>query len=147
MLRRDLATVQELAGQVASGMPADQAKAQIDALEANSPLWQLRVNCLHYCRFVHSHHNLEDIAIFPILREANPALGPVVDRLEGDHKVVSGQLEEVEEAASQLVSDQSQFTRDRLVSGLEILAVTLLEHLQFEEEEAGPTIRRLARIG
>lgn len=38
-------------------------------------------------------------------------------------------------------------SRDRLVSGLEALAVTLLEHLQFEEEEAGPAIRRLASFG
>jgi hypothetical protein len=59
------------------------------------------------------------MAFFPRLRTANPALGPVVDRLEAG------------EAARQRVAD-----------GLYALGVQLLAHLHYEEERAGPTIRR-----
>jgi hypothetical protein len=54
----------------------------------------MRVSTANHCRFVHAHHNLEDVAIFPGLRAAYPALGPVVDKLEADHRTVSDQLNE-----------------------------------------------------
>ena len=30
-----------------------------------APLWQLKVNCIYYCRLVHAHHNGEDTAYLP----------------------------------------------------------------------------------
>ena len=35
------------------------------------------------------HHGAEDRQLFPELRETNPALNPVIDRLEGDRRRVS----------------------------------------------------------
>src|ERR1017187_4699247 len=54
MIRRDLAMVRQLAANVAAGLPAEQAQDGIRSLAADGPLWQLKVNCLQYCRFVHS---------------------------------------------------------------------------------------------
>ena len=40
---------------------------------------------MHYCRFVHAHHTIEDAALFPMVRKHDPSLNRVVDRLEEDH--------------------------------------------------------------
>ena len=99
MIRRDLRTVRQMAADVAAGLPAEEIQAGITSLAASGPLWQLKINCLHYCRFVHSHHHAESVLLFPALRKANPALHSVVDKLEADHLNVSRLLEAVETAA------------------------------------------------
>src|SRR6266704_2112324 len=76
MIRNDLRIIREVADELRS-------------LAAAGPLWQLKINCLQYCRFVHSHHHAESVLLFPALRRANPQLGPVVDKLEGDHARVA----------------------------------------------------------
>jgi Hemerythrin HHE cation binding domain len=138
MLRQELELVRSLAARVADGLPADELRVEVAALKANGPLWALKVNCLHYCRFVHGHHRLEDVALFPALRAADPDIAPVVDRLEADHRVVAAQLEEIEEA----VAAEEQ---ERVIAALDALADHLLEHLAFEEEKIGPTLRRMDR--
>lgn len=142
-IRRDLATVSELAGSVEAGMAAQEVRDRIRGLQTNGPLWQLKINCLQYCRFVHAHHNHEDSLFFPRLRAANPELAPVVDRLEADHRRVSDLLDETESAASALGEEDGEVTRRRLGTALDSLAEQLLAHLDYEEERAGPTIRRL----
>jgi hypothetical protein len=138
MIRRDLDTVRRLAARVADGLDAEELRGEVAALKANGPLWQLKVNCLHYCRFVHGHHHLEDVALFPALRAADPDLAPVVDRLEGDHRIVAEQLDDLEAA----VEDGG---RDRVIAALSLLAETLLTHLTFEEEGIGPALRSMDR--
>ena len=143
-IRRDLATVAGLAEAVGDGMKAGEVRDRIEGLRTNGPLWQLKINCLQYCRFVHAHHNHEDALFFPRLRAANPELDPVVDRLEADHRRVSDLLDETEAAAAALEDEDCAESRDRLVAALGELGEQLLAHLDYEEERAGPTIRRLA---
>lgn len=140
MIRRDLETVRQLAGQVAAGLPAADVRAGIRSLATSGPLWQLKLNCLRYCHFVHSHHNAESIMLFPELRRSNPALNPVVDRLEADHESVSGLLEEVE-AAAQALGGEDPALRERLTGALQSLSKDLLAHLQYEEEHISDTLR------
>jgi iron-sulfur cluster repair protein YtfE (RIC family) len=143
MVRRDLAVVSRLAGAAAEGVDPVEIRAELAALKTNGPLWQLKVNCLHYCRFVHSHHRMEDVAIFPTLRRVNPDLNPVIDRLEADHRAVAILLDRVEQAAESLVEGNGQRQRDELVETLEALATTLLEHLAFEERSVAATLGRM----
>ncbi len=143
-IRRDLETVERLARDLGEGLPAAQARERVERLRADGPLWQLKVNCLRYCRFVHMHHNAEDTLFFPRLREANPDLDPVVDKLEADHRTVSDLLDRVEADAAAL-SDEEDAVRARLGESLSSLAAELLAHLDYEELEAGPTIRGLTR--
>ncbi len=138
MLRQELELVRSLAARVADGLSAEELRIEVAALKANGPLWALKVNCLHYCRFVHGHHRLEDVALFPALRAADPDIAPVVDRLEADHRVVATQLDEIEAA----VAGEDQ---QRVIAALDALAQHLLEHLAFEEESIGPTLRRMDR--
>jgi hypothetical protein len=145
-IRHDLQVVERLASGVMDGLPPAEVRAEIERLQTNGPLWQLKVNCLRYCRFVHLHHRMEDVAFFPRLRAANPAIAPVVDKLEADHRVVSDLLDEVEAGAAALDEDDCEASRRRVAYGLEELAGSLLEHLDYEERTAGPTIRRMTRF-
>jgi hemerythrin HHE cation binding domain-containing protein len=158
MIRRDLATVRQMAADVAAGLPAGKVTAAIRTLAASGPLWQLRINCLQYCRIVHSHHHAESVMLFPELRRADPALNPVVDKLEADHVRVSGLLEDVEAAARDLSRAENHGApgnhgspengaahrlapRQRLAAALDTLSADLLAHLQYEEEQISGTLR------
>ena len=145
VLRNDLATIQRIAADVAEGMSGKDVRAELLELKTNGPLWQLKVNCLRYCSFVHGHHGAEDDKLFPRLREAEPELSPVIDRLEADHRKVSDLLEEVEAAAEALTA--SEDARARVVATLSALAEHLFEHLEVEELQAGPALRRLKWFG
>ena len=96
---------------------------------------------MQYCYFVHLHHNHEDAAWFPALRSLNPELHPVIDRLEADHRLVSEHLDRVDEAVRRIADDES--ARADLANGLGRLAEHLLSHLDYEETNLGPTLRRL----
>lgn len=145
MVRRDLATLRRLAGAVRDGLPPFEVTDAIDALAANNPLWQMRMNCLRYCRFVESHHHGETALLFPQLLRANPALAPVIDKLNADHTVVAGHLEAVTEAAGTLVRREDPERRAHVADTLDALSRDLLEHLDFEEEHLNPTLRTLTR--
>ena len=141
ILRSNLATISDLIEQVISGTPAPQVQAQIKELSATSLLWSLRAGCIRYCGFVHGHHHHEDVALFPGLRRVNPALCPVIDRLEADHLLVSGYLDAVEAAAGRIVHDEA--ARPELAQALRVLAEHLLTHLDYEEANLTPTLRQL----
>ena len=110
-------------------------RGAIQSLASGSAVWQLKVSCLQHCRFVHSHHTHESMMLFPALRQANPALNPVVDKLEADHAHVSDLLDEVEAASHQLGEAGEPAARQRLASALRTLSDDLLAHLQYEEEQ------------
>lgn len=145
LIRRDLETCKVLAHDIANGTPPTHIQAQLQTLQTRSPLWQLRVNCLYYCRFVHGHHGHEDALLFPVLRRVNADLNPVVDKLEADHRKVSDYLDDVEAAANALLTDDSDVIRARLIQTLEDLAETLLAHLDYEEAAIGPTLATMSR--
>src|SRR4051794_22644635 len=106
IIRGNLAAIREVVNGIVGGAPAEQVRAQIDELAATSVVWRLRVDCMRYCHLVHSHHHLEDVAFFPFLCQANPALRSVVDKLQSDHVVVSDYLDAVEAAAAHIVKDE-----------------------------------------
>lgn len=140
-LRRDLEVVTRLAADILSGLPPARVQDAVAALETRTPLWQLKANCLTYCRFVHGHHGLEDVALFPALRRTNPALGPEVDKLEADHRVVARLLEEIEEATRALGRQDTPAARARLNAALSALSEHLLTHLSYEEQVVAATMR------
>jgi hypothetical protein len=140
VLRHDLDIVRRLANEALDGAPADDIGLEIGRLQTQSPLWQLKANCLYYCRFVHMHHRGEDVHLFPALRLSDPALEPVVDRLEADHRKVSEILDQVEEAAHRLQRDDGDPERQVLSDSLTVLAEYLLAHLAYEEESISPTL-------
>ena len=141
MIRRDLEAVRWLADELENGMSGPDAAATVADLAIGSALWQLKINCLQYCRFVHMHHHGESAMLFPLLRQSNPALGPVVDKLEADHARVSDLLDEVSAAAAALADREDPGVRKRLIVALAELSDDLLAHLQFEEDNISATLR------
>src|ERR1039457_5509289 len=128
MIRHDLGVIRQMAADAEEGQPARAIRDAIQSLASGSAVWQLKVSCLQHCRFVHSHHTHESIALFPALRQANPALNPVVDKLEADHQHVSDLLDEVEEAARGLGEAAGDEARQRLAAALDTLSADLLAH-------------------
>ena len=139
-LRRDLQTVRRLAEQARDGLSPETILAEIRNLETNSPLWQLKFGCMHYCRFVHAHHTIEDAALFPMVRKHDRSLSSVVDKLEEDHLVVHHITERIAEIAAEVASDASGVSRFKLVQALADLENHLLGHLDFEEQSLGPLL-------
>ena len=141
MIRRDLSAVRKLAAAALEGAPPEDLSAEIESLQTKGPLWKLRMNCLHYCRFVHGHHSLEDQAMFPALLESNPGLSPVIDKLKADHRAIAVYLDEIAESIGELQWDETPSSRQRLAAALDRLSEHLLVHLDYEEEALNPTLR------
>ncbi|MGW4465746.1 hemerythrin domain-containing protein [Micromonospora sp. NPDC004704] len=142
VLRRDLNQLRKLADQIGRGAAPDRVRSTVRSLQTRGPLWQLRTNCLSYCRLVHSHHGNEDVRLFPALRRSNPALVPAVKRLEADHRRISDLLDQVEALADLLRGDDRPETRKRLIAALEAVGTELLAHLDLEEKTVIPTLRQ-----
>ena len=142
-IRGDLERVERLAAQTRDGMPADEVREELDEIKRNGTLWRLRIDCLRYCRFVHSHHHAEDAGFFPELRETNPAINPVIDRLQADHRRVSDHLDAVEAAANALADDDGEPARKELADRLHVLGEDLLAHLDYEERNLESTVLRV----
>jgi iron-sulfur cluster repair protein YtfE (RIC family) len=140
MLRRDLQAVRRLANAVRDGLSPQTILAEVRNLETSSPLWQLKYGCWRYCRFVHSHHTIEDAALFPMVRKQAPALSGIVDRLEEDHLTVHHITERIAAVADRVAGDASGTSRFELVEALSDLEHHLLSHLAFEEESLGPLL-------
>lgn len=143
MIRRDLATLRRLADAVRAGLPPFEAAATIEGMTTMGPLWQMRMNCLRYCRFVESHHHGETGLLFPALLRTDPDLAPVVDKLNADHTVVAAHLDAVSATADTLAHRDTPEHRIALATALDTLSRDLLDHLAFEEEHLNPTLRTL----
>ena len=138
-LRQELAQLQDLVQQVARGhVDVGAARSMISTMTMRQNSWTLGTYCESYCRVVTTHHTIEDMNMFPRLRQADPSLGPVVERLEREHHDVAGVLEDVDRALVELVTDPGVG-----VAGVEravgTLSDVLLGHLAYEESQlVGP---------
>jgi len=140
-LRAELAQLHDLVGQVERGtLDAGQARGVLNEMTMRQNEWALGAYCQSYCRLVATHHSIEDSSVFPHLRHSEPSLGPVLDRLEQEHHVIHGALEDVDRALVAIVSAPDGL--GRLRAAVDRLTETLTEHLSYEESElVGPLDR------
>jgi len=142
-LRAELEQIRDLVEQVAAGsIGVGQARSHINTMTMRQNNWTLGTYCESYCRLVTTHHSLEDASLFPHLRRADPALAPVVDRLEAEHRIIHDVLEGVDKALVALVDGSGSI--DGLRAAVDLLDDTLLSHLSYEEREL---VEPLARLG
>jgi hypothetical protein len=142
-LRAELEQIRDLVEQVAAGsIGVGQARSHINTMTMRQNNWTLGTYCESYCRLVTTHHSIEDASLFPQLRRADPALVPVVDRLEQEHRVIHDVLEGVDRALVALVDGSGSI--DGLRAAVDLLDDTLLSHLSYEEREL---VEPLARLG
>ena len=55
--------------------------------------------------FLHIHHSGEDRGLWPLVRELNPAAGPLLDAMDADHTRIAPEIERVTTAASEYRAD------------------------------------------
>ncbi|HEX4256175.1 MAG TPA: LLM class flavin-dependent oxidoreductase, partial [Streptosporangiaceae bacterium] len=144
-LRAELDQIFDLIDQVAAGtMNAATARSHINEMTMRQNNWTLGSYCESYCRLVTVHHTIEDRSLFPYLRHRDPRLGPVIERLQAEHRVIHDVLDRVDRA---LVTFVSAADRDAALSGLraaaDLLSDTLRSHLSYEERELVEPIARL----
>jgi hemerythrin-like domain-containing protein len=144
-LRAELDQIFDLIDQVAAGtMNAATARSHINEMTMRQNNWTLGSYCESYCRLVTVHHTIEDQSLFPYLRHRDPRLGPVIERLQAEHRVIHDVLDGVDRA---LVTFISAADRGAALAGLraaaDLLSDTLRSHLSYEERELVEPIARL----
>ncbi|WFE66120.1 LLM class flavin-dependent oxidoreductase [Micromonospora sp. WMMD714] len=142
-LRRELSEIRDLLDQVRRGVvSAGDARGVLNQLTLRQNNWTLGAYCAAYCTLVTQHHGLEDDAIFPHLRRADPGLVPVIDRLEQEHVVIHEVVEGVDRALVALIGDPARLAG--LQQAVDVLTDTMLSHLSYEEQSI---VEPLARYG
>lgn len=138
-IRAELDRLRELMSEVSTGAigpAAARARLHRMALRPVDP--PITGYCRAFCRIVLLHHNREDTDVFPRLREFEPRLGPVVDRLEQEHQALHGLVERIDRA---LVAEP--LDGPALRAAVDLLTDALLSHLSYEEHELVEPLARL----
>jgi hemerythrin-like domain-containing protein len=142
-LRSELSQLFDLIDQVEAGsIDAGRARSLINTMTMRQNDWALGAYCQSYCRVVTTHHSIEDQSMFPHLRARDADLAPVIDRLEEEHHVIAGVLDDVDRALVAVVSEPDGLTRLR--EAVDLLSDTMRSHLSYEEREL---VEPLARYG
>jgi hemerythrin-like domain-containing protein len=138
-LRQELAQVRDLVEQVARGhLDVGSARSMINTMTMRQNSWTLGTYCESYCRVVTTHHTIEDVTMFPRLVRADPALTPVVERLEREHHGVAAVLGDVDRALVAMVQDPGVGVAG-VRRAVGTLSDVLLAHLAYEESQlVGP---------
>jgi alkanesulfonate monooxygenase SsuD/methylene tetrahydromethanopterin reductase-like flavin-dependent oxidoreductase (luciferase family) len=149
-LREELAQIRDLVDQVKRGAASvGRARAVLNEMTLRRNNWTLGAYCASYCTMLTQHHGIEDSSIFPHLRRAEPALAPVVDRLQQEHVIIHEVVEAVDRALVDLVraadgGHPAPEDFDGIQEAVDLLTDTLLSHLSYEEEQI---VEPLARHG
>jgi hemerythrin-like domain-containing protein len=140
-LRQELSQVRDLLAQVQQGsMSAGRARAVLNEMTMRQNNWTLGAYCAAYCSMITQHHGLEDRAVFPHLRRADPGLVPVIDRLEREHVIIHEVVQDVDRALVNLVRQPGDFTE--LQAAVDALSDTLGSHLAYEEQQITEPLAR-----
>jgi len=139
--RAELEQIRDLLAQVAKGITgAGQARGELNRLTIRANDWTLGGACQMQCVSLTEHHGTEDAAIFPHLRQSQPTLRPVLDRLDTEHHAIRDVLEEIDAALIHLVQHPADL--GPVTEVIDLLTDTLLSHFAYEERElVGPLAR------
>ncbi len=118
------------------------ARSGIDAMTIRQNNWTVGAYCEGFCRLVTTHHTLEDIGLFPHLRDRDPDLAPVIDRLQDEYVAIHDALERLDGALVVLVATPGEL--EPLRAAVDLLDDALTSHLSYEEREL---VEPLARLG
>jgi hypothetical protein len=133
-LRIELSQIRDLIEQVRAGaIDAGAARSVINDMTLRQNNWTLGAYCASYCRLITQHHTIEDRALFPYLRSREADLGPVLDRLTDEHKVIHRVLEDLDRALVANLTEPDDLAM--LSASVDQLSDALLSHLAYEERE------------
>ncbi|MFJ2032832.1 hemerythrin domain-containing protein [Streptosporangium sp. NPDC087985] len=89
---------------------------------------------------LHAHHTGEDEGLWPLVRERDPAAGPLLDSLDADHRRIAPAIVTLTAAGERYAATATDEARAELVAALEALMGVLVPHLEREVEEAMPVV-------
>ena len=140
-LRQELDQIRDMLEQVKQGsLAASAARAALSQMTVRQNNWTLGAYCAAYCTMITQHHGLEDRAVFPHLRRADPGLAPVIDRLEQEHVIIHEVVEGVDRALVGLVAKPDDFTD--VQEAVDALTDALRSHLAYEEQQITEPLSR-----
>lgn len=146
-LRSELTQLRGVIEQVEAGRTSvGRARSEINRMTLRQNAWTLGAYCEQYCRVLTTHHTIEDVSMFPRLRQV-PGAAPVLDRLTAEHHVIHDLLERVDRALVGLVAggdDGLPGDTAPLREVVDRLSDALLSHLSYEEREL---YHPLAQVG
>jgi iron-sulfur cluster repair protein YtfE (RIC family) len=139
--RAELEQVRDLLSRVAKGITAaGDARGELNRLTIRANDWALGGACQLQCVSLTEHHGMEDAAIFPHLRQRQPGLREVLDKLDAEHHAIGEVLEEIDAALIHLVQHPADL--GPVTEAIDLLTDTLLSHFAYEERElTGPLAR------
>ena len=96
--------------------------------------------CGQYCQIVHTHHSIEDYAIFPALAEQGPVFKAIAERLQAEHLVVHELLLALVDALNALAGEPTPVRFEETKEVYQALERVLLSHLGYEEDAMGDAL-------
>jgi hemerythrin-like domain-containing protein len=94
------------------------------------------------CEFLHHHHTNEDELLWPRLHDRTPIDAHLIGLMERQHDVVAGLLAPIAALSNRWRTEPTVANREVLAIALDPIAVPLAEHLDLEEREVLPLVRR-----
>lgn len=141
--RHKLAELRDVVRQVADGIEQiGRAREQIATITLRANAWALGGRCQAQCRILAEHHSMESGTLFPHLRRSQADLGAVLDRLNSEHDVIHGLLDDVDAALVRLAHEPAGL--GPITAAVDVLTDALLSHFSYEEREL---VAPLARAG
>lgn len=132
--RAEIDRVRDVVSQVRAGVAAiGAARSAVNEMAVRANNWTLGGVCQAQCLALTQHHTMESGQIFPHLVAEQPDLAPVVERLDAEHQLIHGVLEELDAALVHLVQHPDDLVP--LEAALDLLEDTLLSHFAYEERE------------
>ena len=113
---------------------------------------QLIPTLQHFLQHLDGHHNVETHHYFPVMRQAEPAIGAGIDLLDRDHDAIHGRLKTLFQtglAFHQALSANGANASDaafRLADAIESSSPPLARHLEDEEDIVIPLMVRHADV-
>jgi hypothetical protein len=89
---------------------------------------------------LHAHHSSEDVGLWPLVRERNPAAVELLDSMEADHARIAPAAEVAADAALTYTATTGDAARVALAEALDELIEVLVPHLDREVAEAMPVV-------
>jgi hemerythrin-like domain-containing protein len=96
--------------------------------------------CGQHCQFVHTHHSIEDYAVFPELGRQGEAFRRIADRLRAEHVVVHEVLMRLVGSLEDLAREPNRGRFETAREFYVALERVLLSHLGYEERAMGDAL-------
>ncbi len=140
-LRDNMKTLGKLIARAnAGGVTRAEIEAETDSLAMVSNYRRFGNLCGQHCQIVHTHHSIEDDAIFPALAQQGEAFKAIADRLRAEHVVVHELLERLVDTLNALAAEPTEARYEDAKTIYHALERVLLSHLGYEEDAIGDAL-------